>query len=305
MRYGAPAWTLFAAYTATATTPNTGGMARARWAHLLKGDADALHTANSFEQATDELCFMLGPVLARRSCAPRCSRRRARSVGVVLLVTGMLLLTARRSTEPRPARVRRRRLLPGAGHPVAARGVPGDGRGVRRHGGVVTIAFADAQGQPRGGRGGLLALQAAGSCAAGLLYGAIKLAGPAEYRLPWCVAADDRPADAAPARGLLSGSPPLLALTLLKGRRDGDGLDDGHHDDAGAAAAPRRAARNEGMTLAVTGLASSAASPAAARRAAGRWSTSPPPRPTASRSQRGGHGPKVYIQRTMLTMSSP
>src|SRR4051812_29848157 len=57
VRFGAPDWTLFAAYAATASTPNTGGMSRARWAHLHKGDAAALHTANSFEQAADELCF--------------------------------------------------------------------------------------------------------------------------------------------------------------------------------------------------------------------------------------------------------
>lgn len=57
VRLGAPDWTLFAAYAATATTPNTGGMSRARRHHLLKGDPAALHTANSFEQAVDELCF--------------------------------------------------------------------------------------------------------------------------------------------------------------------------------------------------------------------------------------------------------
>ncbi|NED09580.1 MFS transporter, partial [Streptomyces sp. SID6648] len=52
---------------------------------------------------------------------------------------------------------------------------------------VVTIAFADAEGH-RAAAGAVLALQAAGSCAAGLLYGALKPAGPAERRLPWCVA---------------------------------------------------------------------------------------------------------------------
>ncbi|CAM5431493.1 Transporter OS=Streptomyces fumanus OX=67302 GN=GCM10018772_08090 PE=4 SV=1 [Streptomyces fumanus] len=68
VRQGAPDWALFAAYAATAATPNTGGMARARWSHLLGGDSDALHTANSFEQAADELCYMLGPVLAAFLC---------------------------------------------------------------------------------------------------------------------------------------------------------------------------------------------------------------------------------------------
>ena len=68
VRHDAPDWTLFASYAATATTPNTGGMSRARWAHLLAGDPKGLHTANSFEQAADELCFMLGPVLAAFLC---------------------------------------------------------------------------------------------------------------------------------------------------------------------------------------------------------------------------------------------
>ncbi len=104
VRYDAPAWTLFAAYAATATTPNTGGMARARWAHLLGGDSAALHTANSFEQAADELCYMLGPVLAALLCTAWFPEA-GTLVGVTLLVGGMLLFTAQRSTEP-PARPR-------------------------------------------------------------------------------------------------------------------------------------------------------------------------------------------------------
>lgn len=250
VRYGAPAWTLFAAYAATATTPNTGGMARARWAHLLKGDADALHTANSFEQAADELCFMLGPVLAAFLCTALFPEA-GTLVGVVLLVTGMLLFTARRSTEP-PARPR-----PTAKAPLRAPGIPpllvvclamGGVFGAME---VVTIAFADAQGH-RAAAGVVLALQAAGSCAAGLLYGAIKPAGPAAHRLPWCVAAMTALLTLPLLAASLSGSLPLLALTLLVG---------------GMATAPTMVTTmtlvqhrtpegrlNEGMTLAVTGL---------------------------------------------------
>ncbi len=99
VRYGAPDWTLFAAYAATATTPNTGGMSRARWAHLLKGRPDALHTANSFEQAADELCFMLGPVLAAVLCGTFFPEA-GTLTGAVLLLTGVALFTAQRSTEP-------------------------------------------------------------------------------------------------------------------------------------------------------------------------------------------------------------
>ncbi|CAL9471727.1 MFS transporter [Streptomyces sp. enrichment culture] len=250
VRYGAPAWTLFAAYAATATTPNTGGMARARWAHLLKGDADALHTANSFEQAADELCFMLGPVLAAFLCTALFPEA-GTLVGVVLLVTGMLLFTARRSTEP-PARPR-----PTAKAPFRAPGIPSLLVVCLAMGGVfgamevVTIAFADAQGH-RAAAGVVLALQAAGSCAAGLLYGAIKPAGPAEHRLPWCVAAMAALLTLPLFAASLSGSLPLLALTLLVG---------------GMATAPTMVTTmtlvqhrtpegrlNEGMTLAVTGL---------------------------------------------------
>ncbi|WP_165685838.1 MFS transporter [Streptomyces sp. KO7888] len=250
VRYGAPAWTLFAAYAATATTPNTGGMARARWSHLLKGDADALHTANSFEQAADELCFMLGPVLAAFLCTALFPEA-GTLLGVVLLVTGMLLFTARRSTEP-PARPR-----PTAKAPLRAPGIPPLLVVCLAMGGVfgsmevVTIAFADAQGH-RAAAGAVLALQAAGSCAAGLLYGAIKPAGPAEHRLPWCVAAMTALLTLPLLAASLSGSLPLLALTLLAG---------------GMATAPTMVTTmtlvqhrtpegrlNEGMTLAVTGL---------------------------------------------------
>ncbi|MGW0491445.1 MFS transporter [Streptomyces olivaceus] len=250
VRWNAPAWTLFAAYAATATTPNTGGMARARWAHLLKGDAGALHTANSFEQAMDELCFMVGPVLAAFLCTALFPEA-GTLVAVVLLVTGMLLFTAQRSTEP-PARPR-----PNAKAPLRTPGIPAllvvclATGGVFGATEVVTIAFADAQGH-RAAAGAVLALQAAGSCAAGLLYGALKPAGPAARRLPWCVAAMTALLTLPLLAASLSGSLPLLALTLLV---------------AGMATAPtmvttmtlvqQRTPRdrlNEGMTLAVTGL---------------------------------------------------
>ncbi|MGC3003696.1 MFS transporter, partial [Streptomyces sp. G35A] len=159
VRHGAPDWTLFASYAATATTPNTGGMSRARWAHLLKGDAGALHTANSFEQAADELCFMLGPVLAAFLCGAFFPEA-GTLTGAVLLLAGVLLFTAQRSTEP----------------PVADRRPPGrapfTAPGMRPllvvclatgavFGGteVVTLAFADARGH-HSAAGAVLALQA-------------------------------------------------------------------------------------------------------------------------------------------------
>ncbi len=250
VRYDAPAWTLFAAYAATATTPNTGGMSRARWAHLLKGDPGSLHTANSFEQAADELCFMLGPVLAAFLCGTFFPEA-GTLVGTVLLVTGVLVFAAQRATEPPPR-----------GHkagksPLRAPGMPSLLAVCLAMGAVfgstevVTIAFADTSGH-RTAAGVVLALQAAGSCAAGLLYGRLRLSGPAEYRYPWCIAAMTALLTLPLLAATLTGSLALLALALLT---------------AGMATAPTMITNmamvqqrtpptrlNEGMTLAVTAL---------------------------------------------------
>ncbi|MFC9425279.1 MFS transporter [Streptomyces sp. NPDC056987] len=261
VRYGAPDWTLFAAYAATATTPNTGGMSRARWAHLHRGDATALHTANSFEQAADELCFMLGPVVAALLCTALFPEA-GTLTGAVLLLTGILVFAAQRATEP-PAAGR------GAGSParaplyspalaalLAVFLATGAVFGATE---VVTLAYADDRGH-QAWAGAVLALQAAGSCVAGLLLGSL---GPARHpraRLPRCVAAM-----AAllflPLLAARAGSLPLLAGALLL---------------AGAATAPTMVTGmtlvqrltpetrlNEGMTLAVTALLAGIAAGAA------------------------------------------
>ncbi|MFI1706040.1 MFS transporter [Streptomyces griseoruber] len=247
---GAPDWTLFAAYAATATTPNTGGMSRARWNHLLGGDPAALHTANSFEQAVDELCFMLGPVAAAFLCGTFFPEA-GTLAGVVLLVTGILTFTAQRATEPPP------HPRPAARSPLRTPGLPpllgvcltlGAVFGATE---VATIAFADERGH-RTAAGLVLALQAAGSCAAGLAYGAIRPSGPASRRHPWCVAAMAALLTLPLLAATVLDSLPLLAAALLL---------------SGTATAPTMvttmalvqertpvARLNEGMTLAVTGL---------------------------------------------------
>lgn len=213
VHFDAPAWTLFASYAATATTPNTGGMSRARWAHLLKGDDGALHTANSFEQAADELCFMLGPVLAAFLCGTFFPEA-GTLVGAVLLLTGMLLFAAQRSTEPPVlggARAKSPLRTPGMLPLLAVCLAMGAVFGAME---VVTIAFADAQGH-RSAAGVVLALQAAGSCVAGLLYGALRLTGPASARLPWCIAAMTTLLALPLIAAFLTGSLLLLAGALL------------------------------------------------------------------------------------------
>ncbi|CAL9547438.1 MFS transporter [Streptomyces sp. enrichment culture] len=250
VRHGAPDWTLFASYAATATTPNTGGMSRARWAHLLKGDAEALHTANSFEQAADELCFMLGPVLAAFLCGAFFPEA-GTLVGAVLLLAGVVLFTAQRSTEPPAGRRTTGRApfrAPGIRPLLAVCLATGAVFGSME---VVTIAFADDRGH-RSAAGAVLALQAAGSCAAGLLYGAVRPAGSARARLPWCLAAMTALMALPLLAAGLTGSLLVLAGALLP---------------AGMATAPTMVTAmtlvqwytpegrlNEGMTLAVTGL---------------------------------------------------
>ncbi|MEU6872208.1 MFS transporter [Streptomyces sp. NPDC046751] len=242
VHYDAPAWTLFAAYAATATTPNTGGMSRARWSHLHRGDPAALHTANSFEQAADELCFMLGPALAALLCSVLFPEA-GTLVAATLLMTGVLIFAAQRATEP-PVAPRTH-----AGSPLRTRGMPvllttflatGAVFGSME---VVTIAHAG---------GAILALQAAGSCVAGLLYGSLRPATDIRRRLLICLAGMTTlmslPLLAA------ASTPSLLALAaaLLL---------------AGAATAPTmvtgmtlvqrltpQGQLNEGMTLAVTAL---------------------------------------------------
>ncbi|MFI5550066.1 MFS transporter [Streptomyces sp. NPDC051738] len=253
VRYDAPAWTLFAAYAATATTPNTGGMSRARWAHLLKGDPGSLHTANSFEQAADELCFMLGPVLAAFLCGTFFPEA-GTLVGVVLLVTGVLVFAAQRSTEPPP---QGRTAAASARSPFRAPGMPpllavclamGAVFGSTE---VVTIAFADAEGH-RTAAGAVLALQAAGSCAAGLWFGRLSPSGPAERCYAWCIAAMTALLTLPLLAASLTGSLLLLSTALLI-----SGMATAPTMITNMALVQQRTPEgrlNEGMTLAVTAL---------------------------------------------------
>ncbi|MER5732399.1 MFS transporter [Streptomyces sp. NPDC002138] len=244
VRHQAPAWTLFASYAATATTPNIGGLSRARWSHLLRDSPAAQHTAMSFEQAADELCYLLGPVLAAGLCSLAFPEA-GTLAGAALLLIGMTLFTSRRATEPPPAgRTPHRSPLRSPGLPgllalfLALGAVFGSME-------VASIAYLTAHGLTTAA-GPVLALQAAGSCAAGLLYGTLRPRGlgvcvsalAVLMALPWAAAA--------------TGSVPALAVALLL---------------AGMATAPTMvtamalvqratpAARlNEGMTLAVTAI---------------------------------------------------
>ncbi len=116
---------------------------------------------------------------------------------------------------------------------------------------VVTLAFADTQGH-RTAAGAVLALQAAGSCAAGLLYGRLRLSGPAEHRYPWCIAAMTALLTLPLLAASLTGSLALLAVALLV-----TGMATAPTMITNMALVLRRTPDgrlNEGMTLAVTAL---------------------------------------------------
>ncbi|MFJ9946760.1 MFS transporter [Kitasatospora sp. NPDC091207] len=175
VRLGAPDWTLYACWAACAAAPNLGGMARARWAHLYRDDPAARHLANSFEQSLDELCFMAGPVLAMVLCTAVAPEAGLLAAGV-FGSAGALLFAAQRRTEPPLAdRTPDRRhgsplRIPGLRVLLLTFLATGVVFGSTE---LTTVAYADALGH-KPLAGALLALVAAGSCAAGLVFGLLR-----------------------------------------------------------------------------------------------------------------------------------
>jgi len=95
----APLWALFAAAVpAGASVPQVGPMVRARWGVALK-DSPLMPTAAAFESVTDELTFVLGPLLATALCTAVHP-----AAGLVteasLTLIGGLLFAAQKSTQP-------------------------------------------------------------------------------------------------------------------------------------------------------------------------------------------------------------
>ncbi|RRQ87786.1 MFS transporter [Streptomyces griseofuscus] len=244
-----PDWVLFACAAGIGAVPSLGAMIRARWAALYRG-TPKLHTAYSFESVMDEICFVFGPIISIGLCTvwfPEAGPLLA----AVFLAAGVCWLTALRATEPAP-------------HPRERHG--GGGSALRSPGlqvlvatfvatgaifgsvDVVTVAFADERGH-KGAASVVLALYAAGSCAAGAVFGLLRLAGAAERR--WLLGVAAMAVSMIPL--LLVGNLPLLAVALFV---------------AGLSIAPTmittmslieehvpRAQLTEGMTWVSTGLA--------------------------------------------------
>ncbi|MFC9467697.1 MFS transporter [Streptomyces coelicoflavus] len=179
----APLWALFLAAVPTgASVPQVGPMVRARWAVRLK-DSPLMSTAAAFESVTDELTFVLGPLVATALCTAVDPAAGLVTEAALTLVGG-LLFAAQKSTQP---------LVGGAGgadgadggharvEHVSALRVPGVrvlivvflGIGSVFGGMQVSLAaFTESIGEP-GLNGVLYGVFAAGNMISGLACGAI------------------------------------------------------------------------------------------------------------------------------------
>ncbi|MFC8365856.1 MFS transporter [Streptomyces griseorubiginosus] len=208
--FGWPDWTLFVCAVGIGAVPSLGAMIRARWAALYR-DTAQLHTAYSFESVVDEVCFIFGPIISI-GLSTAWFPEAGPLLAACFLAIGVFWLTAQRATEPAP-------------HPRTGQG---GGSALRSPGlqvlvatfvatgtifgavDVVTVAFADEQGH-KGAASVVLALYAAGSCVAGLVFGLLHLPGAPERR--WLLGICAMAVSMIPL--LLVGNLPFLAVALF------------------------------------------------------------------------------------------
>ncbi|MFV8182667.1 MFS transporter [Streptomyces sp. AF1B] len=246
--FGWPDWTLFVCAAGIGSVPSLGAMIRARWAALYRG-TPKLHTAYSFESVVDEVCFIFGPIISI-GLSTAWFPEAGPLLAACFLAAGAFWLTAQRATEPAP-------------HP---REKHGRGSALRSSAlqvlvatfaatgaifgavDVVTVAFADERGH-KAAASLVLALYAAGSCTAGVVFGLLHFTGAPARR--WLLGVCAMGVSMIPL--LLVGNLPLLAVALFV---------------AGLSIAPTmittmslieehvpRAKLTEGMTWVSTGLA--------------------------------------------------
>ncbi|MGW5214047.1 MFS transporter [Streptomyces sp. NPDC004051] len=171
----APLWALFAAAVPTgASVPQIGPMVRARWGVKLK-DSPLMTTAAAFESVTDELTFVVGPLLATALCTA-VNPAAGLVTEAALTLVGGLLFAAQKGTQPEVATGGHARVQ----HASALR-VPGVrvlivtflGIGSVFGGMQVSLAaYTESIGEP-GLNGVLYGVFAAGNMLAGIACGAI------------------------------------------------------------------------------------------------------------------------------------
>ncbi|MGW2428078.1 MFS transporter [Streptomyces sp. NPDC001640] len=205
-----PDWTLFVCAAGIGAVPSLGAMIRARWAALY-GGTPQLHTAYSFESVVDEVCFIFGPIISiglSTSWFPEAGPLLA----ACFLAAGVFWLTAQRSTEPATHPGERNTggtalRSPGLQVLVATFTATGAIFGAVD---VVTVAFADERGH-KAAASVVLALYAAGSCAAGLVFGLLRFTGAPERR--WLLGICAMAVSMIPLQ--LVGNLPSLAVALF------------------------------------------------------------------------------------------
>ncbi|CAL9418776.1 hypothetical protein SUDANB145_01806 [Streptomyces sp. enrichment culture] len=244
-----PEWLLFVWCVGIGCVPSLGAMVRARWAALYRGTPQ-LHTAYSFESVVDEVCFIFGPIISI-GLSTAWFPEAGPLLAACFLAAGVFWLTAQRATEPEPhprdrggaggSALRSKGLQVFVGTFVATGAIFGSVD-------VVTVAFAEEEGH-KAAASLVLAVYAAGSCVAGMVFGLLRFAGPPARR--WLLGVCAMAVSMIPP--LLVGNLPSLAVALFV---------------AGLSIAPTmittmslieehvpRAQLTEGMTWVSTGLA--------------------------------------------------
>ncbi len=157
-------------------------MIRARWAALY-GGTPQLHTAYSFESVVDEICFIFGPILSI-GLSTVWFPEAGPLLAACFLAVGVFWRPP--SARPSPCRTRVS-TTPAAGPALRAAGLQVLVATFVATGAifgavdVVTVAFAEEQGH-KGAASVVLALYAAGSCAAGAVFGLLHFKGAPERR---------------------------------------------------------------------------------------------------------------------------
>jgi MFS family permease len=205
-----PDWVLFVCAAGIGSVPSLGAMVRARWAALYRG-TPRLHTAYSFESVVDEVCFIIGPIVSI-GLSTAWFPEAGPLLAACFLAVGVFWLTAQRATEPEP----HPREHHGGGTALRSRGLQVLVATFAATGAifgavdVVTVAFADERGH-KGAASVVLALYAAGSCAAGVVFGLLRPAGTPARR--WLLGICAMAVSMIPL--LLVGNLPFLAVALF------------------------------------------------------------------------------------------
>ena len=184
----APDWSLFVCSVFAGCMPSMPAMVRARWTEAYRGQP-LLQTAYALETVLDEVCFIIGPPISV-GLSVTLFPQAGPLIAMLLLALGVSAFVLQKSSEPpihsathyengsviRYAEVRMLTLL------LVAMGI------IVGTVDVVSVAFAQNQGMPAAASI-VLSVYAIGSCAAGLLFGMLKLSTSMQRLFLYCGAA--------------------------------------------------------------------------------------------------------------------